>query len=574
MKKICCLVLALMMVLGVCGAYAEAQPAAGMTAGTYTAQARGYVDMVTVETTVDGDAIVSVNVVEHNETMGIGTFAVDRMPGAIVAGQSVAVDVVSGATMTSRAVLNAVTAGLKEAGADVAAFSVPPEKPAPQDQELTTDVIIVGAGGAGLTAGVEASNNGQKVIVIEKLDTPGGNTIRSSGAFNVAGSPEQVEAQKGRFDQEAFITYTMEGGHDLNNPDLVRFMIESSPAIVEWLKEQGLNPVIGEGYGSYTTDNMAKGLILDLIARLESNGGEVMYGITATDLIMQDGAAVGILAEAKDGGKVTINAKSVIIASGGFGGDLEMCVRLKPELEGFVTDNSLAATGDGIFMAEAVGAALVDMEQIQSHPTIHQPSSTMLTEGTRTAGGILINTASKRFTNECTYRDVVSAAILAEEGSKACLVFDQGVVNSNANIQGYVTQGLIRPFDTIEEAAAAMGLDAAILKESVETWNGYVAEQKDPEFASSFNWVRDLSQAPYYAIWIAPGIHHTMGGIKINERSEVISTADAAIPGLFAAGEVTGGIHGGNRVGGNAILDILVFGRVAGESAAAYNQEK
>ncbi|MDR1211027.1 MAG: flavocytochrome c [Spirochaetaceae bacterium] len=551
-----------------CGSTGSA--AGGMTPGTYRTEQRGYVDQIKVETVVDGSKIVSVRITENHETNGIGSFAIQWLPERIVQAQSVGIDIVSGASFSSRAILGSVTEALRQAGADVDKFSRPPPKPPARDQELSVDVIIVGAGGAGLTAGVEARVKGKDTLIIEKMDIPGGNTIRSSGGFNVAGSPEQVAARRGRYSIEDFITYTMEGGHNLNNRELVTYMIQNSSGVVDWLKTQGMNPQIGETYASYTVDGEAKGLILDLLRRYESQGGKIMYGVRGTDIIMNGGRAAGIVAVDKLGGKLTIRARAVILASGGFGGDLEMCARLDPSLEGFVTDNSLGATGDGIKMAEAIGAATVDMEQIQSHPTIHQASSTMLTEGIRGSGGILINTAGKRFTNENTYRDVVSAAILSQDQAKACILFNKELMDHNPNVQGYYEQGLITPYNTLDDVARYMTVDPAVLKQTVATWNTYVANKNDPEFASSFSWIRDLSQGPYFALWVAPGIHHTMGGIKINVRTEVLSAGGSTIPGLFACGEVTGGVHGGNRVGGNAILDILLYGRVAGENAAAY----
>jgi fumarate reductase flavoprotein subunit len=221
-------------------------------------------------------------------------------------------------------------------------------------------------------------------------------------------------------------------------------------------------------------------------------------------------------------------------------------------------------------MARAVGADLIDMEFIQIHPTVHQASSTMLTEEIRNSGGILLNSSGRRFTNEVTYRDVVSAAILSQEGGRACIVLNKDIMDNNANVRGYLDIGLLKEYATLDEVAKYMNADPDVVKASIETWNGYVADKNDPEFNSSFTWLRDLSSGPYYALYIAPGIHHTMGGVKINEKTEVISTGGTVIPGLFAAGEVAGGVHGGNRIGGNAILDILFFGRIAGGNAAVF----
>ncbi|GHV62068.1 flavocytochrome c [Spirochaetia bacterium] len=551
-----------------CGSTGSAK--ANMTPGTYVTEARGYVNQIKVETVVSSSKILSVKILEHNETNGIGSFAIAWLPDRIVQAQSVGIDGVSGASFSSRAILGSVTEALKQANADIGKFTTPPPTPKAKDQELSADIVIVGAGGAGLSAGIEARNKGKSTIIIEKMDIPGGNTIRSSGGFNVAGSPEQIAANKGRTSVEKFIEFTMEGGHNINNRELVTFMIKNSAGVVDWLKGQGMDPVIGETYTGYNVPGEAKGLILSLLARYESLGGNIMYGVRGTDIIVDQGRATGIIATDKLGAKVTIRAKAVILASGGFGGDLEMCARLDPRLKGFVTDNSLGATGDGIKMAEAIGAATVDMEQIQSHPTIHQASSTMLTEGIRNSGGILLNTAGKRFTDENNYRDVVSAAILKQDKATAVILYNKELMDNNANVLGYYRQGLVTQYETLDDVAKYMNVDPAVLKQTVDTWNGYVANKNDPEFHSQFSWIRNLSKGPYYALWVAPGIHHTMGGVKINVDTEVISTSGSKIPGLFAAGEVTGGVHGGNRVGGNAILDILLYGRVAGDNAAAY----
>ena len=573
MKRGWILIVSILLVFGMmtgCGSTGETKTS--MTPGVYTAEMRGYVGMINVETTVDSSKIIAVKVLKNKETVGIGSFAVEYMPDRIVKGQSIAVDTVSGATMSSKAILGAVTDTLQQANANMDKFKVPPPKPAAQDQTLNVDVVVVGAGGAGLAAGVEARNKGKNALIIDKMDVPGGNTIRSSGEFNVAGSPEEIQAHKGRYDVDAFVKFTMDGGHNINNRSLVELMIKNSYSVVEWLKAQGMDPRINETYTAYFVTGEARGLILALAKRFESLGGKIMYGVRATDILMKDGQAVGIKAHDKNGGIVTINAKAVVLATGGFGYDVEWCARLDPKLKGFVTNNSPSATGDGMKMADAIGAQLIDMEQIQIHPTIHQASSTMLTEAIRNSGGILLNTSGKRFTNEVNYRDVVSAAILSQDQKKACLLFNKDLMGNNPNVLGYLEIGLITPYQTLDDVAKYMGVDPAVVKDTVATWNSYVAQKNDPEFQSAFSWIRDLSTGPYFALWVAPGIHHTMGGVKIDEKTEVISNKGAVIPGLFAAGEVTGGVHGGNRIGGNAILDTQFFGRTAGDSAAAFVQ--
>jgi len=572
-KKFVALLLSLLLMLSLvaCGQTDDGEDAtAAMAPGKYTAEYRGYKDLVKVETEVDADRIVAVKVVDHKETLGMGTRAVEIMPERIVAAQSVAVDAVSGATATSMAILAAVRDALEQAGADLDQFRVEPEPPTPQDATYDTDIVVIGGGAAGLSAGLEAARSGAEVILVEKMDIVGGNTIRSSGAFNVAGHPIQLEAGKGRTDVEAFIEFTMTGGHNLNDPELVRYMIENSAGVVDWLEEVGFKPVTGETYNAFYVEGYAPGLIVGLEERFLAQGGKILLGTKATEIIMKDGTAAGVICEGPDGGTVTINADAVIIASGGFGANLDMVVELDPSLEGFVTNNSPGATGDGILMAQAVGAAVRDMNEIQIHPTVHVPTATLITEGCRGSGGILVNTSGKRFTDECNYRDVVSAAILEQDQQFAYLIINQEIVDGNANIQGYYEIGVLKKFDTIADLADFVGVEEAVLQETLDTWNSYVAQQHDPEFNSQFSWIRDLSEGPWYSVEIAPGIHHTMGGIEINTKSEVISTQGSPIPGLYACGEVTGGVHGGNRVGGNAILDCLVFGTTAGREAAAY----
>ncbi|MCR5294152.1 MAG: FAD-binding protein, partial [Lachnospiraceae bacterium] len=213
---------------------------------------------------------------------------------------------------------------------------------------------------------------------------------------------------------------------------------------------------------------------------------------------------------------------------------------------------------------------LVDIDQIQLHPTVEQGTSMLITESVRGDGAILVNQEGKRFTNELLTRDVVSAAELAQTGSYAYIIFDQRLREGLKATEKYISTGITVQADTIEELAKKLEIDPATLADTLTTWNQYVADQKDPDFDRTTGMDADLSQAPYYAIKIAPGIHHTMGGVKINTSAEVIDVNGSAIPGLFAAGEVTGGVHGGNRIGGNAVADIVVFGNIAGENAVAY----
>ena len=493
-----------------------------MTAGTYEFTYRGYCSNVTVATTVSETAIEQVEVVSNDETVGIGSYAIERIPAAIVENQTAGVDGVSGATATSNAILSAVRDALNAAGADMAIYNRTPEAPEAVDETYDTDVVVVGAGAAGFAAAVTALQDGADVIVLEKMDIPGGNTVRSSGVWNVAG-PDQKEI-------DDFVEYTMKGGHYMNNEALVRVMVEGSWQIGPWLKELGF-PVNEKGSG---VEGLARGLITDYYKKVEELGGQILYATKAEKILMNDGKACGIEATS-----------------------------------GMITNNQVGATGDGIYMAEAVGANLVDMDQIQAHPTVEQSTATLITEGVRKAGGILLNAEGKRFTDECNYRDIVAGAILEQTGAYAYIVFNQDLYDNNGNIPTYDKLGIVAHCANTDEIAAYIGCDAQTVADSFAAWNTACENKNDPEFASEYDWERNITTSgPWYVIKIAPGIHHTMGGIQINTETEVISTEGTVIPSLYACGEVTGGVHGGNRVGGNALIDCQVFGRIAGEQAA------
>ena len=264
---------------------------------------------------------------------------------------------------------------------------------------------------------------------------------------------------------------------------------------------------------------------------------------------------------------MTVNADAVILAAGGFGANLEMVAFYQPSLEGFMTTNAAGLQGQGIAMAQAVGAAVVDMNQIQIHPTVQADTAALITEGLRGDGAILVNANCERFIDEVGTRDVVSAAEIAQPGSYSWLIVDDAMVQASATIQGYVKKGFVFTGATYEELAAKIEVPADTFAATMNAWNGYVAAKNDPDWGR-VSFANPLDTAPYYAIKVTAGIHHTMGGVKINTETQVLTEAGEAIPGLFAAGEVTGGVHGANRLGGNAVSDFVVFGRIAGAEAA------
>ena len=599
------------------------------TGKTYTGEAFGHdkENPVKVTLTIKDKTITKVEVDASHETNGIGSKAAETMPGAIVAANSLDVDGVSGATQTSKAIIEAATAALKQAGlepSDLTSKKTTATKA--KDIEETVDVVVVGAGGAGMTAAITATDAGKKVIVVESQPIAGGNSVRSTGGMNAAKTPYQdknefkeaagvektlataaekfadnetitalaatVKSQwdayqanpQGYFDSvELMELDTLIGGKGKNNPELVKTLAENSAAAIEWLASIGAEVKNVGAFGGASVKRIHRPVNADgkvtavgayivpiLEKNLQDRNVQFLFDTTANEIIMKDGKAVGIKGTGKDGHKVTINAKSVVIATGGFGANAEMVEKYKPELKGFATTNAEGAQGQGIEMATAVGAATVDMDQIQIHPTVHieeDGNAHLITEGLRGDGAILVNAEGKRFYDEVSTRDKVSAAIIAQPDKSAWLVVDQSMVDKSAVIAGYIKSGYTVTGATYEELAKAMGVDEATFVSTMNTWNQAVEAKSDAEFNRT-SFANPLTAAPYYAIKITPAVHHTMGGIVINPKAEVLNEKGEVISGLFAAGEVTGGVHGANRLGGNAVADFVVFGRISGQSAA------
>ena len=439
----------------------------------------------------------------------------------------------------------------------------------------STDIVIIGGGGAGMTAALEAHSQGAKVILIEKMPMLGGNTVRAEGGLNAAGTPYQ-EAAGIKDSPELHFEDTMKGGKNLNNPDLVRTLTNNAAASVEWLKENGaeLSEVGRAGGASVNRIHRPKGgeaagnfIVVALKKKLQDEKFDVRMQTTAKELVKNDeGVVTGVKVTDKEGKEYTINAKSVILAAGGFGANMDMIKGYQPQLEGFSTTNHPGATGDGTTMAEKIGAKLVDMKEIQIHPTTIPGQGVLITEGVRGDGAILVNTDGKRFTNELLTRDVVSQNILAQPGKVAYLIFNDKLRSKLKATEVYFGMDLVKEGATPEELAAQIELDPAVLAETLKTYNGFVASGKDTEFERP-DLELSFEQGKYYAIQITPGIHHTMGGVAINPQAQVLDTNDKVIAGLYAAGEVTGGVHGANRLGGNALADIITFGRIAADEA-------
>ena len=443
-------------------------------------------------------------------------------------------------------------------------------------QDVSTDIVIVGAGGAGLSAAVEAHDLGAKVIVVEKMAFPGGNTTRAAGGLNAASTP--LQQAKGTYDSPEIMFYdTMKGGHWKNNPELVRYLSEHAVASVAWrlalgagLHDVGLIAGASKPRTHRPTGGGLVGaeVVRTLYAAAEQRKIDLRVNTRAEEILKNGkGAASGIRVKGPQG-EYTIHSKAVVIAAGGFGANNDMVAGYVPRLKGFSTTNHPGATGDGLLMAQKFGANLIDMKEIQTHPTVVPNGGEMITEAVRGNGAILVNAEGKRFYNELETRDNVSAAILKQTGKAAFLFFDSDMQKSLKATNNYIKQPYTVTGNSLDEIAAKMKVPADALKATMQEYGAAVSAKADKKFGRP----RALNKAPFYAIKVTPAVHHTMGGIQINAKTQVFDKQGKVIPGLFAAGEVTGGVHGGNRLGGTAQADIVTFGHAAGEQAFIYSR--
>jgi fumarate reductase flavoprotein subunit len=427
-----------------------------------------------------------------------------------------------------------------------------------------------------LSAAVEAVDNGAKVILVEKMPVVGGNTNYATGGINAAGTRFQKEL--GIEDSpELFYKDTMKGGQELNDPDLVRVMTGEAAASVEWLASLGadLSDVGRLGGHSVNRSHRPTGgaavgghIVQTLEAAARDRGVDIRTWTSAIAILGKDGKVTGVrVQDLQNDKEYEISAKAVIITTGGFGANPELIASLDPSLKGFGTTNHKGATGDAFDLVESYNVALVDMKQIQTHPTVVPNNGTMITEAVRGNGAILVNRGGERFINELDTRDVVSEATLQQANGTAMLVFDQEIRESLSAIESYVKSGLVTEADSLESLAEAIGAPSDALAATVAEYNGFVVANNDSDYNRK-SMARTLDNAPFYAVEVGPAVHHTMGGIKINTEARVINADGGFVESLYAAGECTGGVHGANRLGGNALADIVTFGRIAGRNAA------
>jgi urocanate reductase len=560
--------------------------------GKFYGSGIGYGGDIKLSLDIKDGKISKIDFLEHNETPVISDPAFDNVPSKIIEKNSILVPNVSGCSVSSRGIREAVKNALVEAGGDIETL----ENEILQSENLEKiavgknilkekeefDVVIVGAGGAGLAASISAAKEGARVVVLEKMAAVGGNTLVSMGGVNIPGNAAQ-RLKKLNDSHEVYFNDALTGGDGENNQELLKILSENALPTYKWLKEEvGVEFKEGEliHFGGHSVPRAAvfKGkYAVELITKLKkkalSLGVDIRTGVKAEKFIVQDSRVEGI--EASIGGNSVkfMGTRGVIMTTGGFSGNVDMRKKYDSELdERYKTTNQSGITGDGHVMCEEIEAGFVHMNYIQTFP-ISNPKTGALSHvgGSRFDGAILINKGGKRFVEELERRDIVSKGILSQEGGVAYLLWGQEIEKIAGRTQSNKTEvealkrlGLFHE-GSLEECAEFMGINKAGMKESLERYNGFVDSGKDEEFSRRGD-LLEIKEGPFYIQTVAPAVHHTMGGVTIDSENHVMKKDGSIISGLFAAGEIVGGIHGTNRLGGNAITDILVFGKRAGEN--------
>ncbi|MBT1137406.1 flavocytochrome c [Lactiplantibacillus argentoratensis] len=449
------------------------------------------------------------------------------------------------------------------------------------DLKPNYDVVIIGSGGAGLTAAIQAYELGLNPVILEKMPKIGGNTTRASSGMNAA----ETNVQLHHHIVDSFGDFygeTLKGGGGMNNQALLKFFTEHSALAIDWLADHGIkldDLTITGGMSVMRTHRPSSMapiggfLVTELLKQVAAAQLPLFTDVKVDELIVEAGKISGVKATTPDGA-VTITAGAVLLATGGFGANKALLGQYRDDLKNYQTTNQPGATGDGILLAQAVGAKLVDMDQVQVHPTVQQDTdhAYLIGEAVRGEGAILVNNQGARFVNELDTRKNVTAAIDQLGGTGAYLIFDRGIRDRVKAVEFYDHIGLVKTGADLETLATETGLDAATLKQTVADWNQAVANHNDAAFNRTTGMDRDIAAGPFYSIHIAPAVHYTMGGIAINPATQVLNQDERPIAGLFAAGEVVGGLHGNNRIGGNSIAETVIFGRQAGQQMFKYLQ--
>ena len=544
---------------------------------------------ITVAVTFDAGKIQDIKIVKNAENPILAKKVFTDLKDQVVALSSTDVDLVSGATFSAKGFIDAVNDAAKKAGVTLAKADKKALKKAARELPKTSnyDVVVIGAGGAGFSAAITARNAGANVVLLEKMPAVGGNSLISGAEMNAAKNWVQPKLGINDDSPELHAQDTFKGGDGKGDMKVINVMTHQALDAAKWCRDYLGVRFEDDNLFFFGGHSRKRALIpvghtgTEFIAKFQAKADElgipVITNMKAEELIKnKDGRVVGVKAT-MDGSEYTFNAKGgVVLATGGFGANPEMVKKYNPKIdERFKTTDAPGSTGEALYMAERAGAELVNMGYIQTYPICDPLSGAIeLIADARFDGAIMLNQEGKRFVEELQRRDVLSEAILNQTGQYCWVLWNDNIgkisntVKAHANeYEAFTKQGIMTTCDDLKCIADFTKIPFDQLQKTVKRVSDMAGKGNDKDFNHRAG-LMDMQQGKYYVIKAVPSTHHTMGGVRINEKAEALTAEGKVIPGLWAAGEVTGVTHGTNRLGGNAYTDIIVFGRIAGEAAA------
>lgn len=570
----------------VCSAFAAAVSAAPVTTqGTGV----GKHGDVTVAVTFDSGKIKDIKIVRQQENPVLAAKVFTDLKQHVIDTNSVQLDAISGATFSSKGFLDAVADAAKKAGVTLSKADKKAIKKAVKalPKESSYDVVVIGAGGAGFSAAIEAKNAGANVVLLEKMPAVGGNSLISGAEMNAAKNWVQPKLGINDDSPELHAEDTYKGGDMKGDMNVIKVMTHNALDAAKWCRDylgvrfEDDNLFFFGGHSRkralIPVGHTGTEFITKFQAKADELGIPIITNMKAEELIKdKSGRVVGVKAT-MNGASYTFNAKGgVVLATGGFGANPEMVKKYNPKIdERFKTTDAPGTTGEALYMAERAGAQLVNMGYIQTYPICDPISGVIeLIADARFDGAIMLNQEGKRFVEELQRRDVLSEAILKQTGGYCWVLWNDKIGSISNTVKEHPTeyeaftkQGIMATCDDLKCVADFTKIPFDSLKGTVNRVSSMTGKGNDKDFNHRSGLV-DMTQGKYYVIKAVPSVHHTMGGVRINEKAQALTAEGKAIPGLWAAGEVTGVTHGTNRLGGNAYTDIIVFGRIAGKAAA------
>ena len=544
---------------------------------------------ITVAVTFDAGKIQDIKIVKNAENPILAKKVFTDLKDQVVALSSTDVDLISGATFSAKGFIDAVNDAAKKAGVTLAKADKKALKKAARKLPKTSnyDVVVIGAGGAGFSAAITARNAGANVVLLEKMPAVGGNSLISGAEMNAAKNWVQPKLGINDDSPELHAEDTFKGGDGKGDMKVINVMTHQALDAAKWCRDYLGVRFEDDNLFFFGGHSRKRALIpvghtgTEFIAKFQAKADElgipVITNMKAEELIKdKDGRVVGVKAT-MDGSEYTFNAKGgVVLATGGFGANPEMVKKYNPKIdERFKTTDAPGTTGEALYMAERAGAQLVNMGYIQTYPICDPISGAIeLIADARFDGAIMLNQEGKRFVEELQRRDVLSEAILNQTGQYCWVLWNDNIgkisntVKAHANeYEAFTKQSIMTTCDDLKCIADFTKIPFDQLQKTVKRVSDMAGKGNDKDFNHRAG-LMDMQQGKYYVIKAVPSTHHTMGGVRINEKAEALTAEGKVIPGLWAAGEVTGVTHGTNRLGGNAYTDIIVFGRIAGEAAA------